>query len=395
MSFIAHLECARCGKRLPVGEIHNLCECGSPLLVRYDLQRASRGLQLQRLKLRPENLWRYREVLPVTREPATICLGEGYTPLMQARRLGEKLGLPNLHLKDESQNPTGSFKARGMAVAVSMARELGIRRLAVPSAGNAGGALAAYAAKAGMEAAIFMPEETPLANRLECVLHGAKVTLVRGSIKDCGRIMRERLGGGDWFDVSTLREPYRVEGKKTMAYEVFEQLGARLPDAMIYPTGGGTGLIGMWKAFDEMQQLGWIGARRPRMFAVQAQGCAPMVRAFAAGAERAEEWANAQTLASGLRVPGAIGDFLILRALRESRGAALAVSDAAMLTAMREIAETEGIITSPEGGATLAALKKLVADGFLAGHETIVLFLTATGYKYLEALETLTPERSN
>jgi threonine synthase len=395
MSFMTHLECARCGKRYAAGQIHNLCECGSPLLVRYDLQRASTELQLQNLKSRSPDLWRYREVLPVTRESSMVCLGAGYTPLMLARRLGDKLGLPNLYLKGESQNPTGSFKARGMAVAVSMAHELGIRRLAVPSAGNAGGALAAYAAKAGMEAAIFMPEETPLANRLECALHGAKVTLVPGSIKDCGRLMRERLQGEDWFDVSTLCEPYRVEGKKTMAYEVFEQLGGRLPDAMIYPTGGGTGLIGMWKAFDEMQELGWIGARRPRMFSVQAQGCAPIVRAFAAGAERAEEWVNAQTLASGLRVPAAIGDFLILRALRESRGAALAVSDGAMLTAVREIAETEGIITSPEGGATLAGLRKLLADGFLAGHETIVLFLTATGYKYLEALETLTSERIN
>jgi threonine synthase len=392
MSFITHLECARCGKRHEAGQIHNLCECGSPLLVRYDLRRASTELQMQNLKSRSPDLWRYREVLPVTRESSRVCLGEGYTPLMLARRLGDKLGLPNLYLKDESQNPTGSFKARGMAVAVSMARELGIRRLAVPSAGNAGGALAAYAAMAGMEAAIFMPEETPLANRQECALHGAKVTLVPGSIKDCGRLMRERLKGEGWFDVSTLREPYRIEGKKTMAYEVFEQLGGRLPDAMIYPTGGGTGLIGMWKAFDEMEELGWIGARRPRMFAVQAQGCAPMVRAFAAGAERAEEWVNAQTLASGLRVPAAVGDFLILRALRESRGAALAVSDGAMLTAVREIAETEGIVTSPEGGATLAGLKKLLADGFLAGHETIVLFLTATGYKYLEALEALSSE---
>ncbi len=395
MSFITHLECTRCGKHFAAGQIHNLCECGSPLLVRYDLQRARAKLQLQNLRSRSPDLWRYREVLPVTRESSRVCLGEGYTPLMLARRLGDKLGLPNLYLKDESQNPTGSFKARGMAVAVSMAHELGIRRLAVPSAGNAGGALAAYAAKAGMEAAIFMPEETPLANRLECALHGAKVTLVPGSIRDCGRVMRERLQGEDWFDVSTLREPYRVEGKKTMAYEVFEQLGGRLPDALIYPTGGGTGLIGMWKAFDEMQELGWIGARRPRLFAVQAQGCAPMVRAFAAGAERAEEWTNPQTRASGLRVPAAIGDFLILRALRESRGAALAVSDGAMLTAVREIAETEGIITSPEGGATLAGLRKLLADGFLAGHETIVLFLTATGYKYLEALETLTLERIN
>ena len=234
-----------------------------------------------------------------------MSLGEGFTPLLRARRLGDKLGLPNLYLKDESQNPTGSFKARGMAVAVSKAHELGIRKLAVPSAGNAGGALAAYAAKAGMEAAIFMPEGTPLANRLECALHGAKVTLVPGSIKDCGRVMCESLQGENWFDVSTLREPYRVEGKKTMAYEVYEQMGGRLPDAMIYPTGGGTGLIGMWKAFDEMHELGWIADRRPRMFAIQAHGCAPMVRAYAEGTEHAEEWKDPQTLASGLRVPAA------------------------------------------------------------------------------------------
>jgi threonine synthase len=323
-----------------------------------------------------------------------VCLGEGFTPLIHARRLGEKLGLPNLYLKDESFNPTGSFKARGMALAVSMARELGIKKLAVPSAGNAAGAMAAYAAAAGMEAAIFMPEGTPIANRLECSLLGAKVELVPGSIKDCGRVMHDRLApgvssDGGWFDVSTLREPYRLEGKKTMAYEVVEQLSGSVPDAMIYPTGGGTGLIGMWKAFDEMEKLSWIGARRPRMFAVQATGCAPMVRAFANHAERAEEWLNPETLASGLRVPSAIGDFLILRALRESRGVALAVEDHAMLEAVRELAESEGIVTAPEGGATLAALKRLTADGLLSGYETIVLFLTATGYKYLEALQTL------
>jgi threonine synthase len=386
MSFLTHLECASCGKKCDAGQAQNLCACGSTLFARYDLRRASTKLEPQTLKSRPRDLWRYREVLPVAREAATICLGEGFTPLLRARRLGEKLGLPNLYLKDESQNPTGSFKARGMAVAVSKAYELGIRKLAVPSAGNAGGALAAYAAKAGLEAAIFMPEGTPLANRLECGLHGARVMFVPGSIKDCGQVMRQILAGQGWFDVSTLREPYRVEGKKTMAFEVFEQLGGRLPDAIIYPTGGGTGLIGMWKAFEEMQELGWIGERRPRMFAIQAQGCAPLVRAFAAGTERAEEWINPQTLASGLRVPGGIGDFLILRILRQSRGVALAVSDADMLGAVREIAETEGTLTSPEGGATLAGLKKLLWDGFLAGHESIVLFLTATGYKYLEAL---------
>jgi threonine synthase len=395
MSLLTHLECALCAKVYPAGQVRNLCECGSTLFARYDLRRARAKLEPLALKARPPDLWRYREVLPVVTESSIISLGEGFTPLLRARRLGDQLGLPNLYLKDESQNPTGSFKARGMAVAVSKAHELGIRRLAVPSAGNAGGALAAYAAKAGMEAAVYMPEETPLANLVECRLHGARVLLVPGSIKECGGLMRAALQGKDWFDMSTLREPYRVEGKKTMAYEVYEQLGGRLPDAMIYPTGGGTGLIGMWKAFDEMQELGWIGERRPRMFAVQAQGCAPMVRAYAEGVEHAEEWKDPETMASGLSVPSGIGDFLILSALRKSRGAALAVSDADMLTAVREIAETEGLITSPEGGATLAGLKKLLFDGFLGGHESIVLFLTATGYKYLEVLEKLSWQTRN
>jgi len=390
MSFVTHLECGRCGKQFEPGKVYNLCDCGSPLLARYDLGQAARTLSRDRMARRPANLWRYREVLPVARESSIVSLGEGFTPLIHAERLGEKLGLPNLHLKDESANPTGSFKARGLAVAVSMARELGIRKLAMPSAGNAGGALAAYAARAGMEAAVFMPEGTPLANRLECSLLGARVETVAGSIKDCGRVMRERLGGDDgWFDVSTLREPYRLEGKKTMAYELVEQLDGAAPDAIIYPTGGGTGLIGMWKAFAEMEELGWIGARRPRMFAVQSAGCAPVVRAFANRAERAEEWENPETLASGLRVPSAVGDFLILRALSESRGAALAVEDVTMLDAVRELAETEGLVTSPEGGATLAALKRLVADGFLAGYETVVLLLTGSGYKYVEVLQIL------
>lgn len=386
---MTHLECVRCAKSYPATQIHNLCECGSILFARYDLRQVRTRIEPQTLKSREQSLWRYREVLPVACESSIISLGEGFTPLFHARRLGGRLGLPNLYLKDESQNPTGSFKARGMAVAVSKAHELGIRKVSVPTAGNAGGALAAYAAKAGMEVAIFMPEGTPMANRVECILHGARVTVVPGSIKDCGRVMRESLQGEGWFDISTLREPYRVEGKKTMAYEIFEQMGGRLPDAMIYPTGGGTGMIGMWKAFDEMQELRWIADRRPLMFAVQAHGCAPMVRAYAAGTESAEEWPNPETLASGLRVPAGIGDFLILRAVRKSRGAAVAVSDADMLSGVRDIAQTEGLLTSPEGGATLAGLKKLLADGFLGGHESIVLFLTATGYKYLEALERL------
>ena len=392
MSCVTHLECGRCGRQYEPGKVYNLCDCGSPLLVRYDLGQAARTLSRERMASRPANLWRYREALPVARDSSIVCLGEGFTPLIHAQRLGEKLGLPNLYLKDESANPTGSFKARGLAVAVSMARELGIRKLAMPSAGNAGGALAAYAARAGMEAAVFMPEGTPLANRLECSLLGARVETVAGSIKDCGRVMRERLGAnGDdgWFDVSTLREPYRLEGKKTMAYELVEQLEGAVPDAIIYPTGGGTGLIGMWKAFAEMEALGWIGARRPRMFAVQSTGCAPVVRAFANHAETAEEWPEPETIASGLRVPSAVGDFLILRALRESRGAALAVEDAAMLDAVREVARTEGLVTSPEGGATLAALKRLLADGFLAGYETVVLLLTGSGYKYVEVLQML------
>ena len=389
MSFMTHLDCPRCARRYAAGEILNLCECGSPLFARYDLRRASAKLEPRTLRSRERNLWRYREVLPVASEASIISLGEGFTPLLHARRLGDRLGLPNLYLKDDSQNPTGSFKARGMAVAVSKAHELGIRKLALPTAGNAGGALAAYAAKAGMEAAVFMPEGTPLANRLECALHGAKVTLVPGSIKDCARVMRETLQGEDWFDVSTLREPYRVEGKKTLAYEVCEQMDGRLPDAVIYPAGGGTGLIGMWKAFDEMQEMGWIKERRPRMFAIQAHGCAPLVRAYAEGAETAAEWENPTTIASGLRVPSAIGDFLILQTIRKSRGAALAVSDVDTLAGVRLIAETEGLMTSPEGGATLIGLKKLLAEGFLGGHEYIVLFLTASGYKYMEALEGL------
>jgi len=394
MSFVSHLECARCARKYEPGKVHNLCECGSPLLVRYDLGQLDGEKWRALLGERPASLWRYREVLPVTQDSSIVSLGEGFTPLLHARRLGEKLGISKLYLKDESLNPTGSFKARGLALAVSMARELGIEKLGIPSAGNAGGALAAYAARAGMEALVIMPKETPLANRLECELLGAEVVLVPGSIKDCARALRERSAEG-WFDCSTLREPYRLEGKKTMAYEVVEQLEWRVPDAMIYPTGGGTGLIGMWKAFDEMQELGWIGNKRPQMFAVQSTGCAPIVRAFASEAEKAEEWLEPQTLASGLRVPSAIGDFLMLRALRESRGAALAVDDRLMLEGVRELAETEGIVTSPEGGATLAAFKRLINDQFLSGLETVVLFLTASGYKYLEVLQELASSKRN
>ena len=394
MSLLAHLECSRCGNRFEPDKIYNLCSCGAPLCARYDLSRDVGETLRRNLPAQPPTLWRYRELLPVANDSSVVSLGEGITPLIHARRLGEKIGLHNLYLKDESVNPTGSFKARGLAVAVSKARELGIFRLAIPSAGNAGGALAAYAACAGMPALIFMPEDTPLANRLECTLLGAEVVLVPGSIKDCARAMRERQKEEEWFDCSTLREPYRLEGKKTMAFEVVEQLGWRVPDVMIYPTGGGTGIIGMWKAFEEMAELGWIAGRRPKMFSVQAAGCAPIVRAFGRDAEQAEEWEDAKTVASGLRVPSGIGDFLILRVIRESRGGAMAVEDSAMLDAVRELAETEGLVTSPEGGATLAALRRLLNDGFLSGLETVVLFLTGSGYKYLEVMESLVGRRT-
>jgi threonine synthase len=394
MPNVSHLECSRCAKQFEPGKVYNLCDCGSPLLVRYDLIQVAKSLSRRSMDCGPPNLWRYHEVLPLAEKGAAVCLGEGFTPMLHARRLGQKLGVPQLYLKDESLNPTGSFKARGMSVAVSMARQLGVRKLAVPSAGNAGGALSAYAAAAGLQAAVFMPEGTPLANRLECSLCGANVELVAGSIKDCGQAMRERLNLGrrpdEWFDVSTLKEPYRLEGKKTMAYEIIEQLDGLVPDAVIYPTGGGTGLIGMWKGFEEMERLGWIGARRPRMFAVQSRGCAPVVRAFAAHADCTGVWENSHTVASGLRVPSPLGDFLILRALYESRGAAVAVSDQAMLHGMRELGETEGLVTAPEGGATSAALERLLADGLLAGYETCVLLLTGSGYKYVEQMQAAT-----
>ena len=389
---VSHLECSRCAKQFEAGRLYNLCECGSPLMVRYKLDRST--MLRSAVAARPQNLWRYREVLPVRDEASIVSLGEGFTPLLHARRLGRQLGVPGLYLKDEGANPTGSFKARGQAVAITMARELGVRKVAVPSAGNAGGAMAAYAARAGLKALVYMPEGTPVMNRLECGILGAEVVLVPGSIKDCGRALAERIHAEGWFDVSTLKEPYRVEGKKTMAYEVTEQLDGQVPDAMIYPTGGGTGLVGMWKAFAEMEQLGFTDGRRPRMFAVQATGCAPIVRAFTQGRERAEEWINPQTLASGLRVPSAVGDFLILRALRESNGSAVAVEDRVMLEGVREIAQTEGLVTAPEGGATLAALRQLLADGTLSRSETVVLFLTGSGYKYLEALEAIGSVRS-
>ena len=383
---VTHLECAACGRRHEARRLHNLCvECGKPLLVRYDLSAASRTLTKESLKGRRADLWRYVEVLPVGREENIVSLGEGFTPLLHTRRLGESLGLNHLYVKDESQNPTQSFKARGMAAAVSMAKELGARKLAVPSAGNAAGALAAYAARAGLEAHIFMPKDTPRANVVECEQTGAHVTLLDGLITDCGAEVARRKDAEGWFDVSTLKEPYRVEGKKTLGYELAEQLDWELPDWVIYPTGGGTGLIGMWKAFEEMEALGWIGSKRPRMVTVQSEGCAPIVRAFEEGRRHAEEFQNAATVASGLRVPKAIGDFLILDALRESGGTAVAVSDDELLAAVREIGAAEGLFVAPEGAACLPALRKLIERGDVGRDERVVLFNTGAGVKYLES----------
>jgi threonine synthase len=355
------------------------------LLVRYDLERAKLTLTKESLHARRADLWRYREVLPVEADGNIVSFGEGWTPLLHARRLGKKVGVHQLYIKDEGQNPTQSFKARGMAAAVSMAKELGATKLAVPSAGNAAGALAAYAARAGLQCFIFMPRDTPRANVVECEQTGANVTLMDGLITDCGAEVGRRKESEGWFDVSTLKEPYRVEGKKTLGYEVAEQMKWELPEVIIYPTGGGTGLIGMWKAFDEMERLGWIGSRRPRMVTVQAAGCAPIVRAFQEGNRFADEFPNAATTASGLRVPKAIGDFLILDALRQSGGTAVSVTDEELIAATREIGAAEGVFCAPEGAACLPALRKLLKTGEVSSSDRVVLFNTGSGVKYMES----------
>jgi len=383
---VTHLECALCGLHHEAQRLHNLCTaCGKPLLVRYDLERAKMTLTKDSLAGRRPDLWRYREVLPVEDDRNIVSLGEGWTPLIHAPRLGKRVGIHELYIKDESQNPTQSFKARGMAAAVSMAKELGATKLAVPSAGNAAGALAAYAARAGLKSYIFMPRDTPRANVVECEQTGARVTLMDGLITDCGAEVGRRKEKEGWFDVSTLKEPYRVEGKKTLGYEVAEQMNWELPDVIIYPTGGGTGLIGMWKAFDEMERMGWIGNRRPRMVTVQAEGCAPIVRAFEEGNRFADEFPNAATTASGLRVPKAIGDFLILDALRASGGTAVSVTDEELIAATGEIGAAEGIFCAPEGAACLPALRKLMETGEVRQGERVVLFNTGSGVKYMES----------
>ena len=381
-SNIRELECSACRKKYDAAVEQHLCTCGKPLLTRYDLRVATKTLSLESLQSRPRTLWRYAEVLP---NDPPVSLGEGMTALIHAKRLGTSMGLDHLYVKDEGLNPTGSFKARGMTAAVTRAKQLGAKALAAPTAGNAGGALAAYAAAAGLPAVIVMPADTPSANVMECQAFGAKVVKLDGLISDCGKYVAERKDQEGWYDVSTLKEPYRVEGKKTMGYELWEQFGGKLPDVILYPTGGGVGLIGMCKAFDEMQEMGWIGGERPRMVAVQAEGCAPIVRAWEAHQSRAQFFQNAATIASGLRVPGPLGDLLILSMLRQTSGTALAVSDDEMLQAGRELASLEGIFAAPEGAATVIGARKLARSGWIKPHETVVLFNTGTGYKYSEA----------
>ena len=382
-TFTTHLECSATGAHYPADALHGLSEAGKPLLVRYDLEALRRAISKDELARRAEGgFWRYREFLPVRRSDNVVSLGEVITPLIAAPTVARLHGAHTLLVKDEGRLPTGSFKARGLALAVSMAKEFGIRRMAMPTNGNAGAALAAYATRAGIESWVFCPDDTPEVNVREIALQGARVFLVNGLINDCGRLVNEGKTRIGWFDVSTLKEPYRIEGKKTMGIELAEQLDWQLPDAIFYPTGGGTGLIGMWKAFAELEAIGFIGSRRPRMVAVQAAGCAPIVKAWQEGREHAEPWKNAHTLASGIRVPGAIGDFLILRAVRESGGFAIAVEDAAITDAQDEMARVEGLLLCPEGAATYAAWRAAIASGQVGRDERALLFNCATGLKY-------------
>jgi threonine synthase len=381
-TFVTHLECSATGEHYAADEVHNLSRAGKPLLVRYDLDGVRKALTREALAGRPPDLWRYRELLPVRKVQDIVSLGEAVTPLVPLPKIAARLGAGEILVKDEGRLPTGSFKARGLVMAVSMAKALGIRHMAMPTNGNAGAALAAYASRAGIRTTILCPDDTPEVNVSEIDLQGATVYRVNGLIDDCGKIVGEGKAKVGWFDVSTLKEPYRIEGKKTMGLELAEQLGWDVPDVIFYPTGGGTGLIGMWKAFAELESIGFIGSKRPRMVAVQASGCAPMVKAFEDGVEHAPRWENAHTIASGIRVPQAVGDFLILRAVRESGGFAIAVDDDAITAALNEVARTEGFLLCPEGAATYAAYRQSLADGRVARGERAVLFNCATGLKY-------------
>jgi threonine synthase len=382
-TFVTHLECSLTGERFPADQLHGLSKAGKPLLVRYDLDGIRRALPRDALALRPQTLWRYREMLPVRRPENVLSLGEVVTPLISLPRIASRLSKGGeILIKDEGRLPTGSFKARGLVLAVSMAKELGIRHMAMPTNGNAGAAMAAYCARAGMKATVFCPDDTPAVNIREIAMQGAAVYLVDGLIDDCGKLVAEGEKSVGWFNCSTLREPYRIEGKKTMGIELAEQLGWEMPDVIFYPTGGGTGIIGMWKAFAELEALGWIGKKRPRMVVVQASGCAPMVRAWEAGEEHAPRWPDAHTFAAGIRVPQAVGDFLILRAVRDSGGFATAVNDGTIMQAWHEVAAEEGLLLCPEGAATYAAYKQAVTDGRVGPGERAVLFNCATGLKY-------------
>ena len=386
-SYLTHLECTYCQTTYSADEPHRTCdECGKVLYPRYDLEAAKAALSRDMLKERPANMWRYFEVMPILDEANVITLGEGFTPIFKTERLGREFGCTALYIKDEGMNPTASFKARGLSAAVSKAKELGLNRLTMPSAGNAASAMTAYAAKGGLEAYVFMPKDAPEANKKEVIVTGGHLSLVDGLISDAGRASRQKAAEDNLFDISTLQEPYRVEGKKTMGYEIAEQMNWTLPDAIIYPTGGGTGIVGMWKAFEEMETMGWIDSKRPKMYCVQSDGCAPIVRAFLEGAEFAEPWQDAHTVAAGIRVPGAIGDYLILGALRESGGGALTVTDDEIIHYMKLVASLEGMFICPEGAATAAALNKLLADGTLSPDENILLLNTGSGLKYLDLI---------
>jgi threonine synthase len=380
--FVTHLECSLTGERYPAGQPHNLSAAGKPLLVRYDMEGARQALTRASLAARPEGMWKWRELLPLPEGAEPVSLGEPETPIIPLAKTAARSGASNLLVKDEGRLPTGSFKARGLTMAVSMARQFGITSVALPTNGNAGAALAAYAARAGMEAVVVCPAETPEINVRETAAYGARVWVADGQIDECGRLIREGAAEGRWFDCSTLKEPYRLEGKKVMGFELVEQLGWKVPDAIFYPTGGGTGLIGMWKAFDELEAVGLIGPERPRMYAIQAAGCAPIVRAFERGDEFAERWKGAATVATGIRVPSAVGDFLILRAVRESGGAAIAVEEQDILQAVEDAARDDGMLLCPEGGAVLAGWRVALERGFVARDETVLLFNCANGNKY-------------
>ena len=392
-SYLKHLECTYCGLVHSAHEPNRLCvDCGKVLYPRYDIEKARLEVNKENLKVRDSNMWRYFEMMPILDFKNVVTLGEGFTPILSASRLSERLGCQDILIKDEGVNPTASFKARGLSAAVSKAKELGITKLTMPSAGNAAGAMSSYAARAGLDGYVFMPQDAPYSNQKEVNITGGRLTLIDGLISDAGVLSREKAAEMNLFDVSTLQEPYRVEGKKTMGYEIAEQLSWELPDVIIYPTGGGTGIVGMWKAFEEMESLGWIGSKRPRMFAVQSDGCAPIVKAFIEGKEFADMWEDASTMASGIRVPAAIGDYLILQALRDSNGGALTVSDNEIIKMMSIVASLEGMFVCPEGAATAVALDKLLIDGLVKDYEKVLLLNTGSGLKYLDVLENATQD---